>query len=62
MKTMITIAFCGVLALSLGACREEEQNRITLYEKGVYMGKTDQSLTDIQARRLAGRTMMQHAW
>lgn len=34
-----------VLAL-LGGCRETEQDRVLLYKKGTYLGKSDQQLSD----------------
>ncbi len=36
-----------VAAVSLGACREDEQGRVLLFNKGVYLGKAD---TDISAK------------
>ena len=33
-------------ALALTGCREEDQGRILLYDKGVYQGKTDAPLSD----------------
>ncbi len=47
----------GALALSGGlqGCREEEQNRIFLHEKGVYQGREDAPLTPEQVDELRYR-------
>ena len=34
-----------VAALTLGACREEEQDRVLRFDKGEYAGRPDQPLT-----------------
>ncbi len=39
----------------LAGCRAEEQNRITMYEPGVYMGKKQAVLGDDQVRALRYR-------
>ena len=44
------------IVLSLGACREDEQGRIPLYQKGVYLGKADTEPSE-QARRAARSRM-----
>jgi hypothetical protein len=59
MRTVIVIAFCSILAISIGACRKEERNRITLYEKGVYLGEQDQKLSETQVRDLDERVIQQ---
>jgi len=61
-KTITTLVLCGFLALSVSACREAEQDRIKLYEKGVYLGKKDTPLLEEQKRTLANHTMRQSAW
>ena len=40
------------IVLSLGACREDEQGRVPLYQKGVYLGKADTEISE-QARGAA---------
>ncbi len=51
---------CGILvAASLGACRQEEQGRILLYEKGTYLGKADQKLSEKQVREVQLRARNQ---
>ncbi len=42
----LTMVLLTVAAVSLGACREDEQGRVLLFKKGVYLGKAD---TDISA-------------
>jgi hypothetical protein len=61
-KTITTLVLSVFLALSISACREAEQDRIKLYEKGVYLGKTDTPLLEEQKRNLANRTNKQMAW
>ncbi|MEE9194751.1 MAG: hypothetical protein V3U44_02840 [Alphaproteobacteria bacterium] len=43
----LTMVLLTVAAVSLGACREDEQGRVLLFKKGVYLGKAD---TDISAK------------
>ncbi len=61
-KTITTLVLSVFLALSISACREAEQDRIKLYEKGVYLGKKDTPLIEEQIRTLANHTMQQSAW
>ena len=54
----------GVVAVSavvLGACRAEEQGRITEFKPGVYLGKMDTQLSSAQVRQLGQRTNMQRS-
>lgn len=44
--------------LALAGCRSEEQNRATSFEKGTYLGKPDQKLSDEQVNEL--RRQAQH--
>lgn len=44
--------------LALAGCRSEEQNRITSFEKGTYLGKPDQKLSDEQVEKL--RRQVEH--
>jgi hypothetical protein len=53
------LAVIAVFALNASACREEEQGRLLSYEKGVYLGQSDTSLTETQLSELANRTRMQ---
>ena len=56
----------GLLALIavagfLQACEQEERGRILQYEKGTYLGPTDQNLSAGQLREIEVRTNLQ-AW
>ena len=55
---------CAVVLLSAGltACAEEEQNRVLSYEKGTYLGKVDQKLSEDQLRKLVVRSNGQRAY
>ena len=44
-----------VAGLAISGCRKEEQNRTLEFEKGTYMGKPDQNLTDEQLTELRYR-------
>jgi len=55
-RAAILIGCAAVVALSLGACREDEQGRVLLYQKGVYLGKADTEPSE-QARRGARNRM-----
>lgn len=44
-----------VAGLAISGCRKEEQNRKLEFEKGTYLGKQDQSLTDEQITELRHR-------
>ena len=64
---MITRDFLKVLVLAtfvaaLSSCAEEEQNRLLSYEKGTYLGPTDQSLSDEQVRKLMTRADIQRVY
>lgn len=52
----------GILAialLALAGCRAEEQGRVTNYEPGVYKGKPDTALNEVQRKTLRQRTIHQ---
>ena len=55
---------CAVVLLSaaLTGCAEEEQNRVLSYEKGTYLGKVDQKLSEGQLRKLVVRSNGQRAY
>ena len=55
----MALCVAGLLVLALGGCREEEQDRPLMYEKGTYQGKTDNVLTADEARALQERGNMQ---
>lgn len=56
-----TLLACCVVAggLALGGCRSEEQDRMTGFEKGTYLGKPDQKLNDEQINELKFRARSQ---
>ncbi|MFQ5763836.1 MAG: hypothetical protein ACE5GT_02815 [Rhodospirillales bacterium] len=52
---------CVVAAgASLGACREDEQGRVLIYEKGVYLGKPDTPISGDARRALSARIQQQN--
>ena len=42
-------------SLAVTGCREDEQNRVLLFEKGTYLGRPDQALSEQQADLLRQR-------
>lgn len=64
MKAGKALTMAGVLlasAVLLVACKAEEQGRVLLYKKGVYLGKADKPLTEEQLGKLRARTALQGA-
>ena len=57
-KFLVLFALTAVAA-GLSACAEEEQNRVLSYQKGTYLGKTDQQLSEKQLRALINRSNAQ---
>jgi hypothetical protein len=51
-------AIVAAMAVVAG-CREEEQGRPIIFEKGTYLGKPDQKLTDAQEQELRSRARNQ---
>jgi len=60
-KILILFSLAG-LSSGLVACAEEEQNRLLSYEKGTYLGKADQQLSEEQLRQLVRRSNGQRAY
>ena len=56
----LVLAIGLIAALSVGACREEEQDRILIQQKGVYQGPADTPLTEEQLRELRFRASQQN--
>ncbi len=56
-----SVAVVAVLAatMALGACRGEEQGRVTMYKKGQYMGQKDDTLAEAQVLILRERAAQQ---
>ena len=49
----------AVLVLTLQACREDEQDRPLLYDKGTYLGQVDEKLDQDQVDALRQRAAEQ---
>jgi hypothetical protein len=47
------------MALTVQSCREDEQDRPLLYDKGSYQGQPDQTLSEEQVERLRQRSASQ---
>ena len=59
MRNATTIGlWCAILGIALVAqgCREDEQDRPLVYDKGSYQGQPDQALTDEQVEQLRQRS------
>jgi hypothetical protein len=57
----VSLGLAVATGLVLGACKQEDMNRIVLYEKGVYMGKPDDKLSSERERELNQRILQQGA-
>ena len=53
-RKLVTVVSTLALMMILSGCAEE-QDRILQYEKGVYLGKADQNLTQEQLQKLVLR-------
>lgn len=62
MRTAVIILLSSLLCAGLAGCRSEEQDRIKMYQKGVYLGAQGTELNEDQVRELAGHTRRQAAW
>ena len=60
-KILILFSLAG-LSFGLISCAEEEQNRLLSYEKGTYLGKVDQQLSEDQLRQLMLRSNGQRTY
>ena len=60
-KILVLFALTAVAA-GLAGCAEEEQNRVLSYQKGTYLGKTDQQLSADQLRTLINRSNAQRVY
>ena len=59
---LLKIFALATFVTALSSCAEEEQNRLLSYEKGTYLGKADQALTEEQVRNLMGRADIQRVY
>jgi hypothetical protein len=51
-----------ISSLLLSSCKESEQGRILNYKKGVYLGKTDNTLSKDQVYNLKMHTSRQRSY
>ncbi len=58
-RILIVLATLFAAGLVLSACDEAEQGRILRYEKGTYLGPTDQALSNAQQAALRARSRLQ---
>ena len=57
-----TTAVLGLgLLLAVAGCKESERDRVLMYNKGTYLGPTDQKLDDGAVRNLQNRVRYQIA-
>jgi len=59
LKAPIAIALMLLALPLLSACRDGEQGRVLLYDKGTYLGKEDAGLDVAAVLALKGRTSLQ---
>ncbi len=58
----VTLTFgclLGATLAVLSACREEEQGRVLVHEKGVYLGTPDAAISDETLEDLRRRALLQ---
>jgi len=60
-KIFIVFSLIG-LSFGLIACAEEERDRVLRYEKGTYLGKADQQLSEDQLHQLVLRSKGQSTY
>ena len=58
-KVILALGCVVAAGASLGACREDEQGRVLIYEKGVYLGKPDTPVSEDARRALLARIQHQ---
>ncbi len=58
-KLLVVLLAALAPAFFLSGCDQAEQGRILRYEKGTYLGKKDQTLSEEQQEDLRQRTRMQ---
>ncbi len=59
-RTVTMMGLAAAVALTLGACREEEQGRRVMFEPGVYKGKADSPISAETKRSLRTRVQYQN--
>lgn len=55
----ILLALAAGVVLGTQGCREEERDRVLMFEPGVYQGEPDQSLDEAQVDELRSRARQQ---
>lgn len=55
----MTLGGSLLLGLTLAACRKEEQGRSLRYDKGTYLGKADEGLSEDDLATLRQRATLQ---
>ena len=60
-KITLLILF-AISTIFISSCRQEEQNRVLNYEKGVYLGKKDSKLSEKQITTLKLHTSRQRSY
>lgn len=55
----VAVAIVLASGVALGGCREEEQDRILLFEQGEYLGQPDETLDESQVEELRSRATRQ---
>ena len=58
-KRVVLITCALLVGISLGGCRESEQDRVRELQKGTYLGKPDQALSDAKVNELRLRARNQ---
>ena len=61
-RNFLRIFALATIVTAVSSCAEEEQDRLLSYEKGTYLGKADQALTEEQVRNLMGRADIQRVY
>ena len=61
-RNFLKIFALTTIITAVSSCAEEEQDRLLSYEKGTYLGKADQALTEEQVRNLMGRADIQRVY
>ncbi len=59
-KAVVVLGCVVALGAVVGACREDEQGRVLMYEKGVYLGKPDTAVSEGALRALSARIQRQN--
>lgn len=55
-RRSLLVGLCALVAgAALQGCRKEEQDRVLFFDKGTYLGKPDEPLTDQQIDALRRR-------